>query len=307
MKRIITVLLSFVMCLCFSSSAMATDLISAEDKIRMTVYSPDFPDAYIIQNEANEEVKSSSTKSVSATVFVEEEYGLDRNGEPVTISSKLLSESEVRAIGIDNFGTIEDAREKAVNKALQTGRSSSARGTLDLFFWGIYSTSGNSVSCDLSGSASWSAGPGLFNGSTNPADGSDYMGVVWSGGFECSNSSIDSTSSIPIYEPPVLNMCAAKPNAGRVWEFTEAWAESMMGQGVSVYLTNIDVDVTITKANMTGGGNYAEAQLKYIHTYSSVSGSISISASSSGISGGFSLSNVQNQWSLVCTVSGIPY
>lgn len=34
---------------------------------------------------------------------------------------------------------------------------------------------------------------------------------------------------------------------------------------------------------------------------------ISITPGASGVSGSFSLSSVKNQWSLVCTVSGIPY
>lgn len=38
-----------------------------------------------------------------------------------------------------------------------------------------------------------------------------------------------------------------------------------------------------------------------------LSGSISITPGASGVSGSFSLSSVKNQWSLVCTVSGIPY
>ena len=63
--------------------------------------------------------------------------------------------------------------------------------------------------------------------------------------------------------------------------------------------------MTLSKVTMTGQGNKAEAVLKYIHTYQSASGSISPGAS--GVSGSFSLSSVKNQWSLVCTVSGILY
>jgi hypothetical protein len=65
--------------------------------------------------------------------------------------------------------------------------------------------------------------------------------------------------------------------------------------------------MTLSKVTMTGQGNKAEAVLKYIHTYQSASGSISITPGASGVSGSFSLSSVKNQWSLVCTVFGIPY
>ena len=65
--------------------------------------------------------------------------------------------------------------------------------------------------------------------------------------------------------------------------------------------------MNLYKNRRTGNGNTAEAVLKYIHTYSKVKGSISISPGSEKISGGFSLSNTEKQWSIVCTVTGIPY
>ena len=58
---------------------------------------------------------------------------------------------------------------------------------------------------------------------------------------------------------------------------------------------------------MTGNGNTAEAVLKYIHTYKQTVGSISMSAGSDTVSAGFTLCNVDEQWSLVCTVTNIPY
>lgn len=308
MKKVLSVILSLAMCLCLSAPAMAAGTNSTEDANAPLVYSPEFPNAYIIQNESDEKTRSASTtQTVSATVFVEEEYGLDSNGNPITTSSRLLSEAEVFAIGVENFGDMECARQEAVSKTMQTRAATNARGKLTITFSGTYSITGNKVSCDLTGNASWSAGPGLFNGDTNPASGSDYMGVVWSGGFTTSSTSIDTTSVLNVFEPPVLNMCASVPNAGRVWEFTEAWADSMLGQGVTIYLTSIDVNVIITKNNMTGGGNTAEAVLKYIHTYESVAGSISIEASSEGVGGGFTLNTVKDQWAIVCTVTNIPY
>ena len=61
------------------------------------------------------------------------------------------------------------------------------------------------------------------------------------------------------------------------------------------------------KNTLTGNGNTAEAVLKYIHTYSKVKGSISITPGSETVAGSFSLSNTDRQWSLVCTVTNIPY
>ena len=287
--------------------AMAENGGNADNTEVTLAYSPEFPDAYIIQNQTSEQARSSTTQTVSATVFVEEEYGLDESGNPITISSRLLSEDEVLAIGLENFEDMEAARQEAVLGALQTRAATNARGKLTITFSGTYSTSGNSVSCDLTGNASWSAGPGLFNGDTNPASGSDYMGVVWSGGFTTLSSSIAPTCILNVFDPPVLNMCASVPNAGKVWEFTVAWSDIMLGQAISLYLANIDVNMTITKNNMTGGGNTAEAVLKYIHTYESTAGSISIEASDNSVGAGFTLNTVEKQWAIVCTVTNIPY
>ena len=148
------------------------------------VYSPEFPDAYILQNEPMEiSASGSTTNTVSATVFVEEEYGFDDSGNPITISSRLLSES-VLEIGLENFGDMENVRQDALSKLMQTRAATNARGSLAISFSGSYSLNGTSVTANLTGNASWSP-DGLFwqsDGQNNPAPCSDYMGVTWSGG-----------------------------------------------------------------------------------------------------------------------------
>lgn len=308
MKKSLSIILSVIFGLWLSVPAMAASVNSKDAVAHPAVYSPEFPDAYIIQDITKGEAKSATTmQTVCATVFVEEAYALDNSGTPITTSSKLLSKTEVLAIGVENFRDMGTARQEAVTRTQQTRAATNARGKLTITFSGSYTTSGNGVSCDLTGNASWSAGVGLFNGETNPAVGSDYMGVVWSGGFSASSASINATCNVSVYSPPVLSLCSSVPNAGRVWEFTEAWGETALGQGISVYLTDIDVDVTIYKNRMTGGGNTAEAVLKYIHTYDSAEGSISIGASSEGVSGSFTLSKVEKQWGIACTLTNIPY
>ena len=77
-----------------------------------SVYSPEFPDAYIITETNSEPVGYSidSTEiqpaTVTATVFVEESYAVDRNGEVYVSDSRLLSKEEVDDIGIDNFDNL---------------------------------------------------------------------------------------------------------------------------------------------------------------------------------------------------------
>ena len=174
------------------------------------------------------------------------------------------------------------------------------RGLLTITFSGTYSTSGNSVDCDLTGNASWSSG--IFDGVNSPAVGSDFIGMAWSGGFEGLNPSASATfqngNSQNVYRAD------ASANAGRVWSFDEYW--NVAGK-YTLYVNNVDVSTTLHKNHMNGGENKAEAILKYIHTYQAATGGVSITASSSGIGSGFTLNGTSKQWDLSCIVTGIPY
>lgn len=272
----------------------------------LPVYSPEFPDAYILPNETmGMSISDSTIQTVSATVFVEEEYGFDNSGNPITISSRLLSQDEVLEIGLESFGNMEGARQDAMDRLLQTRAATNGRGALSISFDGYYSVSGNKVTCDLSGNASWNVTDPWwsYKGESNPGAGSDYMGITWSGGYTGSNETISASSLSELLKPPVLTMCDSVPNAGRVWEFSEVWSE---GEHVLGTLKDVDVGIKLTKNQMENNGNTAEAVLKYIHTYQNAHGSISITASSSGVGGGFVLTNVDKQWSLVCTLTGFP-
>lgn len=156
------------------------------------------------------------------------------------------------------------------------------------------------VSCDLTGTAHWDS-CFLNAGENCRATGEDFIGVTWSGGFTSKSHSISGTNhlggSLAIYDSDSI------PNAGRAWSFSD----SLQTSKYNIYAKNIDLKMNISKNTMTGSGNTAEAVLKYIHTYSKVHGSISITPGAEGVAGSFSLSNTDKQWSLVCTVTNTPY
>lgn len=93
------------------------------------------------------------------------------------------------------------------------------------------------------------------------------------------------------------------PNGGRVWSFNEF----IYYPKYNTYASNIDLSLTLQKNKLTGDGNTAEAVLKYIHTYSKVTGSISITPGTNSAAGSFSLSQTDDQWPLACTITDIPY
>lgn len=69
-----------------------------------------------------------------------------------------------------------------------------------------------------------------------------------------------------------------------------------------MYAKNLNLNIDLVKNKMTGKGNTTEAVFKYIHTYSALTGSVSISR---GV--GISLSGTSKQWTLVAVVRGIAY
>ncbi len=260
----------------------------------MEVYCPEFPDAYIIieknnlenllslKEGANDEVNLGTVK---ATVFVEESYGVE-DGKRVITNSRLLSKEEVDAIGVENFGNI------------QTRAASNSRGKLTITFSGSYGISGNSVTCNLNGNAKWS-GFNLFASPIDqPAVGRDFCGFVWGGDFYVTQLSASAQLSGSGMNWPVT-LENATPTSGRVWSFDEFHTDTNLNYCVS----NADFFAQIHKNSMTGNGNVTEAILQYIHTYQVVTGGISVSDSSLS----YSLSNTEKQWSLVCSVYGIPY
>jgi len=237
---------------------------------------------------------SGSLGSVSATIFVEERYDMV-DGELIITDSRLLSEDEVMAIGIDNF---EDLNTSPMPNAALVANS---RGKLTIAFSGLYVLDGKGISCNLCGSAKWDVSVLNISGENIPATGEDFIGITWSGEFTASSHNISGKyqngSSISIYNPDSI------PNGGRVWSFNDIIRLSKY----TLYAKDINLNMIIKKNVLEGNGNTAEAVLKYIHTYSKVNGSISIAPGNKTVAGSINLSNTEKQWSLVCTVTDIPY
>lgn len=291
--------LALFLVLILSMSAVSFAGDRPNNALEYSVTSPEFPNAYIIMNTprssniSTSNLDSGDLGTVTATVFVEEQYGT-KNGKVVVTESRLLSKKEVDKIGVQNF--------QALDSQVSAKSATNARGKLTITFSGSYVKSGNSVSCKLAGNATWTGFNFLYNSKDNPAVGEDFIGFAWAGGFSAPTSSASATwnggGAQNIY------LAEAVPNAGRVWEFNEY--ANVAGK-YAIYVNKVNVNATLSKANLEGNGNTAEAVLKYIHTYQSTTGSIDISASSDSVGAGFSLSNTDKQWNISCVVTGFPY
>lgn len=297
MKKLICMFVSAMVMLSLAIPAFAEEIEPESScNTRFEISSPTFPDAYIITETLpltrGGDDNSGSLGSISATVFVEEMYDVV-NGELIVTNSRLLSKDEVMAIGVENFDSLN-------RPSTQERAASSSRGKLTITFSGNYNTS-NGVSCSLTGSAKWDNSGFHTEGENFCATGEDFIGVTWAGEHTVKSSSISGTNHLG--GAITINNAESTPNVGRVWSFNDV----VKGSKYNIYAKDINLQMTISKNTLTGNGNTAEAVLKYIHTYSKVNGSISISASASGVAGSFSLSNTDKQWSIVCTVTGIPY
>lgn len=223
---------------------------------------------------------------VAATVFVDEEYGYV-DGEYIVINSRLLTQEEVAAL------------ESAVAEGGQV--TSNYKGKLTITFACTpLSDTTKASKYKLTGKATWSGA--AFSGVDGPSVGLDFFGFSWSGGFSSSNrtatlSNNDDLGSITLAE--------AVPNAGVVWSYYEKVRDPSIEDGYVFPVA--DIYCEISKNTLEGKGNTAEAVLKYIHTYQAATGSISISATADNVGGGFSLSSCEKQWSIVCIADDLDY
>lgn len=200
------------------------------------VYSESFPDAYILIKEKNSNSKVRSNENtfgiVEAVVFVEERWECI-SGKNVVVESRLLSKDEVDKIGMENFESLSENVES---------RGQISREKLTISFDGTYSLIGSGVVVSLKGSATWSAPGYIYNASTDPAIGDDFLGIVWSGGHEATNSTCVATWDSGRITNAFLSK--AVPNAGRVFSFEEY---IKAGSPYAEYIKKIDITTTLKK------------------------------------------------------------
>ena len=276
------------------------------DHPEVRVHSEAFPDAYII-TELNDSVIFPVSEEnlynlglVKATVFIEEEYALI-NDEVTIVSSRLLSEEEVMAIGVENFECYQiPSREELLARSAYESRG---KLTIELnAYYEYYGDNGdNGVKCFVTGTGKWLT-LGLSTSSEYPAVGEDFIGVTWGGDFQATRADGHVDWNISLSDLPDITLARAFPNSGRVWSFFEYWASYNGPQ--RAYVKKVTASLTLDKANMDGGGNKTEVCLQYIHTYQDVQ--VSVSGNDEG-GMGFTVTGTDKQWTISCVMNGLPY
>lgn len=304
MKKVVAMLLVLVMSVNISGSSFAATSQSPSVD-NFIAYSKEFPDAYIVKEftetpralqmpDADGKIK---VGELTVTFHYEDILAVSEN-EIIQIGSRLLSKEEV-----ENKETETPILPRAGSVQLFK-----PEGLLYLTFTVHKYPTGNKY--QLTANAQWSRNTGLpALGIQAEQSGVDFMGILWGGSFntEFHGGNIQYNLNGGNFDPGTsLNEIATlsnfEPNTGVVWSFHEAYAA---GQGLE-RLANATTYVDINKNTLTGGGNKTQFAMKYIHTWQSVNGAVSI-----GMSGSlsFSLSNTPNQWSTFIATSedGYPY
>lgn len=266
-------ILTAILTICLTETS-----IFANENIQGTceyIYSPEFPNAYIETSDDQNSVSLlNDIKITEVTVYVQEIIDNESNS---CISSKLLSKEEIDVLKASD-----------INNAIYP-RTTSTYQKLKLIF-SIPSQSSNNT-YDLHAYAKWSGGSGI----SGPAAGDDFVGFAWGGKFDSFSRSISGRtiagSSMSFYSADYI------ANTGCVWGFNESAPQ----------MDYLNAYITLNKNTLTGGGNTTAFVAKYIHTYQSSVGNISLSVTSSGVGGGFTLSSCPKQWSLVTTLTGFQY
>lgn len=308
LSKSLCLILSSTMLLSTGTAVFAAGKSNDSEQPQVHAMSPEFPDAYIKVNtsEPNRSIagikpdENNKLNPVSITVFVEEDYDYE-NGQKVVTSSRLLSKQEVDTIGGENFGSKDSVTSQEPRAKLSAGASNS-KYKLTIHEYGSYSTPGNGVKAGVTGLAEWSGFDTIYDSEKNPAVGEDFFGFAWSGGFTASNAQAyarwdgDSVATI--------TQADGGASSGRVWAFDEF---RNVGGKYMIYVKSVSIQADLSKNYCEGHGNTAEVMCKYIHTYSSTTGTVTVNAGPSGVGAGFSLTSCPKQWSISCFVTGIPY
>lgn len=265
--------------------------------VEKTMYSPEFPDAYILSSKKNTWLGNGKIQNeISATVFVEETIEII-DGHATITESRLLSEAEVIEIGEDNFKDLPNATLdlSTIPEKIAT------RGKLTISFMGYSQLVGNGITINCGGTAHWNGYNFLYSPENNPAVGNDFFGIVWPGDYWVTNHSfsvywnVNPGMTLPTYYHPF-------PTSGAVYEFPEYCS---LGAYDDRSVRDADIAVTLQKNTLTGNGNLAEIVMQYIHTYEALTYSYQLTFSDAPV--GFSLSSVAKQWTLKTEALTFPY
>ena len=225
---------------------------------------------------------------VDATAYVKESYK-EEKGDIICESSELLTKAEL----INNRSMAKAASpidsESDSLYALSIGLK-------------LYKCSKAPQRYKLVGTAQWKEGDPHLSG--HPAAGKDYIGLTWGGYFDYSGESCTVTSNNSKVGLGGSKKAAATPNKAIVWKFNEYKYHVNYG---NIYAKNVTAKSTLNKKTLTGKGNTTGAVLKYIHTYASADGSISIGGGAGGVAGNITLTGCKKQWSLVVDVHKMKY
>lgn len=261
MKKFLSLILCLAMVSSVSSPAFAATTSDNSTDATVTVFSPEYPDAYL-EYEAPTPITRSSTPSndepirtITVTAFCEEAYNTE-TGE--VLYTRLLNKDEVdewRANGspteptpLSSWGDVASMGELDI--------------TLSVFQLANDGSSSYNTNLLARGQAHWSKGPSWGAGETRPSWGADVIGINWDKGLDSFSHTQTATSNKG--EPVDIAICDTEDNEFISWMFIEQfgfhvgsiggaeWArdiECTAGLGVPTSVYNQETDIALTYAH----------------------------------------------------------
>lgn len=307
MKKLLSVLLSIAMCFTLTTPAFAATTSNNSTDSTVSVFSPEYPDAYF-EYEAPTPITPSSTSpngeplhTITVTAFCEEAYNTE-TGE--ILYSRLMNKDEVaewRAKGsptepipLSSWGDVSSMGELDI--------------TLTVFQLANDGSSGYNTNLLARGQAHWAKGPSWGAGATRPSWGIDVMGISWGKGLDC--FSHDQTATSNKGEPVDIAICDTSDNEFISWMFTEQFGLHVGSIGGAEWARDVEcsagLGVPTSVYNQT-----TDIALTYAHSYSDVvvdDLTVHVSASlEGGLEGGLDVSfgTKADDWSIVAIAHNV--
>ncbi len=179
------------------------------------------------------------------------------------------------------------------------GDDSENHGTLDLYLV-VYEDSNHVYRCY--GNADWDM-EFSWSGETIPATGKDFIAFTWGGNGELKQKTKSFSGKYILGGNIPYSREKSDSYKGYCWQFDELNYNPHIVDGADY----IDTYVKLKKTYSHFKNKETNVKLTYIHTYATVSGSVSFGVSHSGFACGVSLSSCPKQWQIEVEVPGLKY
>lgn len=246
----------------------------------------------------NETKQEKSIKSMSLTNAAAEAAGVFSVGVIKTVYWEETIEDGLIENRLLRKAEIENAEVMATS-SMKLGEDSTSRGKLTIK---IQVLEGANYHYYATGTADWKT-TAIWGGETYPDyQGMDFMAMTWGGNEELKMISKSVTGTYNNGHNLSFSQTLAHAYKGYAWEFREK-----EGGGLGSCMDIGTCEIELAKTYSTVRNKETNVQFTYIHTWSSIYGSLNFGINQDGFAAGITLTETSGQWQLQVDVPGLKY